>query len=1373
MLGRPVDPGFDAFTAIARQGLADEREWTYVRKDGSRFPVRLNITALRDQKGGITGFLGVARDLSERKKAEQALQISEQRLRKVLGQADCLVWEAAVKCTAHDWDWSFNIEPSGMYRRLFDGRDSGQEAGLWYRFEIPERDEMNQRSRAAMETGADGYVQEFRILEEGRVTWIRESVSISRTEPGLFWLVGVATDITAQKQGEAALRESDELFRAAFDHSAIGVSVVNLAGRWIKVNEALCQIVGYSREEMLGKTFHELTHPDDAAEDESRVRTLLSGEAQSFQMEKRYFHRNGRIVWIRLTTSLMRDESGRPAYFVSQVEDISTSRQMRQSLEASEIRTRLFAEFAPAAVAMFDRDMRYIVASRRWSEDYGLAGREIIGRSHYEIFSEVPEAWKVVHQRCLAGATEVCEADLFVRAGGHRQWLSWRVQPWYAATGEVGGIVIFTEDITKQREVADRLALSEERFRQLADSAPVGIYQGDLTGHCFYVNPKYCEIAGITADQAMGLGYQNAFHPEDLPRMLKEFLTAAAAGREFVCDCRFLRPDGSTRWVLSRASPYRDVQGNIVGYVGTNEDVTKQRRAAAVLQESLERFRTLTENAPVGIYISDNEGACSYVNQRWSQLTGLSAEDAYGDGWSQALHPDDRARMYAAWAEITRDGSNASMEYRFMHKDGTVIWVSGHAVARRDAAGQRIGYLGTITDITAIKEAEARIQHASLALEQQKFALDQHAIVAITDTRGAITYVNDKLCALSGYTRAELIGQNHRLLNSGHHPREFFLEMYGTITRGEVWHGEIRNRARNGKFFWVATTLVPLKGKDGRLEQYIAIRADITGLKETEQELKVARDHALDASRLKSEFLATMSHEIRTPMNGIIGMTELLMDSPLSDDQRQMGQIIGTSAESLLTIINDILDFSKIEAGKIRMTMADFDLRQLVDDTLAILALRAATKGLELECDLDPALPAFLQGDAGRIRQVLMNLAGNAVKFTEKGGVVVRLRTEPAAPGRFAFRLEVQDTGIGITPDQQSRLFQPFTQADGSTTRRFGGTGLGLAISRQLVELMGGIVGVESEPGRGSIFWFQLDLAIAVPQAAPVPVAVVPALSLVAGRRGRVLAAEDNETNQILLHLLLEKLGVEHDIVFDGQMAIDQLRRNEYLLVLMDCQMPGLDGYDATRQIRRGIAGERNLLVPVVALTANAMAGDREKCLAAGMGEYLSKPIRLENLRELLAKYGVAVQPDAEKPAAGRPAGLAAPGPAAAPLPRPADLSLDPIQVEQLRELPGRHRPTLLEDLAAAALQSLPAELSGLRAFAIRRQSEALAQAAHRLAGTCANLGACKLRVMLQEVEISARAENWPETTRLLGGTDREWVAVQKALQGLSFPVTP
>jgi len=452
------------------------------------------------------------------------------------------------------------------------------------------------------------------------------------------------------------------------------------------------------------------------------------------------------------------------------------------------------------------------------------------------------------------------------------------------------------------------------------------------------------------------------------------------------------------------------------------------------------------------------------------------------------------------------------------------------------------------------------------------------------------------------------------------------------------WAGELHNRRKDGKLWIVWASISQVCDADGQVTHYVAAYSDITERKQMEESLRTAKELAESATRAKSEFLASMSHEIRTPMNGVIGMTELLLDTRLDEEQQKYARTIRNCGENLLEIINGILDFSKIEARRLALEESPFDLRTTVAETLEILTPKAVEKGLKITTQVDPAVPPNVTGDEGRLRQILMNLVGNAIKFTEKGFVAVTAELSASEAEELLIRFKIRDSGSGIAADRIDAIFEPFTQADGSTTRKFGGTGLGLAICKQLCQLMGGDIGVESEAGHGSTFWFTArfrQIAATVEKAeqtAPAERLKTSATDDNGAKRqlsdnnvrqstARILLAEDNPVNQAVALGVLKKLGYQADVAKNGLEALAALSRTPYHLVLMDCQMPEMDGFEAASAIRNATADVLDPGIPIIAMTANAMQGDRELCLKAGMSDYLSKPVRQDLLKQMLEKW--------------------------------------------------------------------------------------------------------------------------------------------------------
>jgi PAS domain S-box-containing protein len=517
----------------------------------------------------------------------------------------------------------------------------------------------------------------------------------------------------------------------------------------------------------------------------------------------------------------------------------------------------------------------------------------------------------------------------------------------------------------------------------------------------------------------------------------------------------------------------------------------------------------------------------------------------------------------------------------------------------------------------------------------------------VTDRKGAIVWTNAAFTVITGYESAEAIGRTPRILNSGEVAADVFRSMWGEIASGRTWHGRLVNRRKNGALFHASVTIAPILRGDGAIEGFVSVESDVTEEVERERErerlqeevlgkarlletqnheLARARESAVATSRATADFLSTMSHEIRTPMNGVLGFVQLLLDTDLTLEQLDWLKTIRASGETLLTIVNDILDFSKAEAGRLELESVPVDLADLARGVVALFAPRAREKGLSLSASVAHEAEGRWLCDPVRVRQILTNLVGNALKFTQQGSIEVAIGARDGAPGIL---LRVRDTGIGIAPEHQAHLFQPFAQADKSTTRRFGGTGLGLAIVKKLVERMGGTVELQSESGRGATFSIVLPLERAASAEEPVPAlpsALVPAtVEPGATRPARLLLVDDNLVNQKVALAMLRKLGYAAEVAGDGKAALEAVQRTAYDLVFMDGEMPEMDGLEAARRIReREDAGPH---VPIVAMTARAMDGDRERCLAAGMDDYITKPIRFEDLRRVLATFLAAARP--------------------------------------------------------------------------------------------------------------------------------------------------
>ncbi|GAB1393507.1 hypothetical protein MASR1M60_16700 [Rhodocyclaceae bacterium] len=746
---------------------------------------------------------------------------------------------------------------------------------------------------------------------------------------------------------------------------------------------------------------------------------------------------------------------------------------------------------------------------------------------------------------------------------------------------------------------------------------------------------------------------------------------------------------------------------------------------------------TILDTLSDGVYATDLQGRITFINAAAERMFGWPAGELLGQLAHAATHhtlpngapyPADECPLFG----MLKLGQPLDGEEWFTHRDGHCFPVSFRSNPLHQD-GQIIGSLLSFQDISARRAAEARIRLLEMAIEES----DQGILITAADATadgGTIQYVNSGFTRITGYSAADAVGQRTALLRGPQTAPEKIHQLVSALQAGQRFKAEIDYQRKDGTLLVAEIDYSPVHDGDGRLTHFIALLSDIGMRRAAEQALRAAHDQALAHARLKSEFLANMSHEIRTPMNGVIGMTDLLLDTPLNEEQRDFAQLVRDSAQSLLTVINDILDFSKIEAGKLDIEAVDFSMPHVIDGIVSLLAPKAQEKQLQLTCQIDAALTMPLRGDSTRLRQILLNLVGNAIKFTSAGKVAIRVL--PAAQGSgtelLRVRFEVEDSGIGIAPAAQARLFQSFSQADSSTTRKFGGTGLGLAISKQLVTLMQGDIGVNSAEGDGTTFWFELPLEKG--RTAPLhaataaineePAALDPATPRTpdlihhsgnlraALSQGRlVLLVEDNQTNQKLAQLLLQRLGYEPHIVADGQQAVAAFDTLPFAAILMDCQMPVMDGFEATMLIRKAEAAEKRPRIPIIAMTANAMQGDRERCLAAGMDDYLSKPIDPEQLRNTLTQWAPTMATSA-----------------ASPLP-PPDFSA-------LRQLCSNDA-AVLSELLTLFIETTPPLLDKLNDALARQDAAATKAAAHELKGACGNLGFDSMMRIARQLETS------------------------------------
>jgi PAS domain S-box-containing protein len=766
------------------------------------------------------------------------------------------------------------------------------------------------------------------------------------------------------------------------------------------------------------------------------------------------------------------------------------------------------------------------------------------------------------------------------------------------------------------------LELSNARLRwhsAALQSAANGIVITDRAGQIVWANPAVSQLTGYATDEIIGQNPRLLKSGKQDPAFYRRLWDTILSGHVWHGELVNRRKDGSLYTEEMTITPVSNESGAITHFIGIKQDVTRRKQIEAALQRSEARLRSLIEHAPDLIAVIDADGTVIYDSPSHERVLGYTALERIGTNALALVHADDAPHVLQALAEVIRTpGASARLECRCRHKDGS--WRHLEVVGTNLHADPAVGGIVINSrDITehrrmeqALRDGEERFRTISASAQDS---------IIVMDNDGRVTFWNRAAAKVFGYTEAEALGKHlHGMLAPPSYADQYTraLATFKHTGRGPAVGTTLELTAvrKDGTQFPVELSIsaVQLSGQ----WQAVGIARDITERKRFETQLREAKEAAEAASRTKSEFVANMSHEIRTPMNGIIGMTELALGTTLSAEQREYLDMVKSSADSLLKVINDVLDFSKIEAGKLDLEAADFSLSHVCSDTVKALQLRAKQKGLVLQCARAPNVPEMLVGDPARFRQIIFNLVGNAIKFTEHGGVTLRLERETTTADTVGLHVTVADTGIGIAPEQQQRIFEAFEQADSSTTRRYGGTGLGLPIAAKLLELMGGRLWVESTLGVGSTFHFTVQLGRST---APVAAPPGPAARLTRpGSRRRslhVLLAEDNVVNQRLAVRVLEKHGHTAVVAATGKEALAALERERFDVVLMDVQMPEMDGFEATAAIREQekTSGHH---IPIVAMTAHALKGDEERCLQAGMDGYAAKPIQPRTLLALI-----------------------------------------------------------------------------------------------------------------------------------------------------------
>ncbi|UDF33333.1 UNVERIFIED_ORG: PAS domain S-box protein [Shinella sp. XGS7] len=1193
----------------------------------------------------------------------------------------------------------------------------------------------------------------------------------------------------AERMARDMTRELERLARVARG-TANAVFSTDAQQRIDWVNEGFTRISGYSAEEALGRTPGELLGSGQA--DPATLQTLAEAvrQGRGCRVEILNRRKDGQLYWVETELQPLHDDLGQLSGFIEIALDISERKRSAELLERERERLSRIIEGTGAGTWELNLQTDEVRFNERWAEMIGYELSEL-GTLSAQTWDRLahPEDLQQAQQllqRHLRGELDTYQAEVRLRhKNGRWIWLQTRGKLISRdAQGQPLWVAGIHLDIDARKTAEQALRESEAVLERGGRIAAVGGWQLDLRSQRLHWTDQTFRIHDLVPGQHQP-GFEEALEYYDLPGRLaiRAALRRLYRQRENVdLELRMTTALGREIWVRAVGEP--EWEGDrVVRINGILQDITQRRALEDSMRRNNEVLSSVLDNLPCGLTLFDGSMQLMLHNSRWAQLYALPADFFTGepvsvDKVAGLMHARreygeiSEAQALEAARQRARDAMQAPHYWERSRPGGLILEM-------RSAPLPGGGFVTTYTDVSEQRRAAVELAQALALLRAVLDAASQVLIVA-TDRERRIRVFNRGAELMLGYRAEELVGRHSTALL---HPPED-LEAQGRALSAETGREiggfealihpsqlgrelECVYQRKDGSRFPALRVVTEMRGPDGQLHGYLGVAYDITRRKEAEAVLQEARLAAEQASAAKSQFLANMSHEIRTPMNAILGMLRLLGRTPLDERQRDYASKTERAARALLALLNDILDFSKIEAGRLVLDPQPFAPAQLMADVEVILRANLGDKPLALHLELDPALPPGLLGDAIRLQQVLVNLGGNAIKFTPRGEVCLSLSHGGESAEGVLLNLRVSDTGIGIAPEHQQKIFAGFTQAEASTTRRFGGTGLGLAISQRLVQAMGGMLTLRSAPGEGSEFSFSLRLPRAeAPEATPSEAPAAPGERL-AGLT--LLVVEDNANNQQVAQELLEYEGALVSLAGDGQQALDMLRAAPlaYDLVLMDVQMPVMDGYAATRAIR---ADASLAHLPVVAITANAMAVDRLAARAAGMDAHVGKPFELEHLvaviRHQLGRHPV--------PAAAAPQ-LPARDWSAAPLQRAQVAGLD--LPGALRRLMGRTE--LLARLARGFAETAASVVPRLREQ-LAHGAEAGAQEAraslHTFKGLAATLGAERLAGLAREGETLLQGgmglpEAWLQA--LDEEQARGCAALLAAVQALTPPETP
>jgi PAS domain S-box-containing protein len=1259
-------------TLMEREGQVRDFEAQMYNQDGAVIWINDNARAVMGEGGQVLYYEGSLEDITERKRAEAELRKYQEHLEELVEERTAELRESEER-----YRTLFDGVPAGLYRTTPSGQILDANLAAVEMLGYPSREDLLRastidlfvnpmeaaRARVSIDRGKTVRDFEMRLhRHDGTVVWMNYSARAVRDEEGqVLYYEGSMQDITERKRAEAELRkyqeqleelveertaelrESEERYRTLFDGVPVGLYRSTPSGQIVDANSALVEMLGFpSREDYL-MTDSASLYVDP--EDRVQWQALMEREGTVRDFEVQLQQPDGTVLWICDTARAVRDELGQVLYYEGSVEDITERKQAQQKLEASEEQFRTlyqatrdavmllddtaFFDCNPATLEIFGCETREQFVGKHPSEfspEYQPEGQDSVSLSARRIETALREGscffeWQHIRLDGTEFPAEVLLSAMEIRGRKILQAVVRDITERKNAEAELRKYQEQLEELVKERTA--ELQESEERYRTLFDGVPMGLYRTTPAGEVLEFNRAGIEMfRWPSGGETPALNTASLYvDPQDRVRW-QMLMEREGVVRDFEAQVR--RYDDQVIWINDTARAVKDEHDQVLYYEGSLEDISERKEFEEEIRRQKDYYEALFLNSPVAVVTGDLEGKVLSWNPEAEKLFGYTQEEMIGTNLDEAVARQDPLRAEAArYTQQVVNVGRIQATTRRTRRDGSLVDVELLALPMV-LAGEKVGFIAIYHDITERKRIERELRYQKEYFEAL-FVNSPVAVVTV-DMNVDIVSWNPAAEELFGYTEEEVLGRNADAVVANdpriHEEALHYTEQALTTQRIQA---TTRRTRKDGSLVDVEVLALPvIVGQE--MVGYIAIYVDIADLQQ-------ARREAEAASQAKGAFLANMSHELRTPLNAILGFTQLMDGDPnLTPGQQENLAIINQSGEHLLALINDVLEMSKIEAGRVTLQEASFDLYAMLDGLEEMFRLRAGEKHLSLSVRRAEDVPRYVRSDEAKLRQVLSNLLGNAVKFTREGSVALRVSLTDIIPtaqySAATLHFEVEDTGPGIAPEELELVFDPFVQASAEQQPREG-TGLGLSISRQYVRLMGGDLFVSSELDHGSLFSFDVQVAVADAAEGEGVWPRRQVLGLAPDQRApdggpfRLLIVEDRETNRQLLVKLLTglgspPLGFEVREAVNGQEAIEVWERWEPHLIWMDMRMPIMDGHEATRQIKATPKGRETV---IIALTATAFEEDRQEILAEGCDDFVRKPFRKDEIFDMLAKY--------------------------------------------------------------------------------------------------------------------------------------------------------